>query len=762
MVVDVETLMIMAVKEMMVDDSKQSAVLRHELGVLHPQLQPDVRIKGGRGPSYRRSSRTSIPHPPQPAADSSGSTDRTPFFRRRPKCSGSSSSGKSSGTDGEESTPPERRGPCPYMPRYYGSFVPEDPRPCVSIVLEHIPGVDLARWIEDSGPEHSPPPEPWLACVCRDLVEALRYLHARKLVHRDVKPANVLLTPTGAKLADFGSTIEEDEGPGHRMHGTIRFMSPERLWDRQYRPSSDLWAAGLTIAAAALGENPIPHCSTEFDAVDHARVAFEKVAAHPRASRLSPQLLDFLEAVLVADPDKRLTAEQMLEHPFVKQAFAVSDGSGDGDDLLGFMRGGFLDGRKRRAERVSPSMQEEKEEKASGAGGACACKVGTGSCVGGSGARSGTGSGSCCKGSRNSNGGVSDTEWKDEVQRRLRRLRSKHVPRLDPSDVARNVLQARRKKGNGVEGLEKLDFSHLASELGIGVAELRSQFGSVASNMEGCNTSGSWSSPAPSTGSSELMTGNSGRNDEPEQERPPDPPMRPSISTNPSSPPSPSRKRPPDSPQPRRRPPPLTVSPHRPERRMLRSLPTSPTGENRAPSPVRGMSAVLFRPWPGRNRRRSNPRSLDGVEEEGEQGRYLGKDDASGGDAGGRNGPWWKRGGRRLRHIFKGDKSKPVTIVVEPGTTELPSPRPEETPSALGTPFNSRKLPEEEPRSRGGDVASVSVSRVERSGASVGKHGLGRAPGIAGQHLRRPFEDAVEDLRIGVCDGPAPAWGPPR
>lgn len=751
MVVDVETLMIMAVKEMMVDDSKQSAVLRHELGVLHPQLQPDVRIKGGRGPSYRRSSRSSIPHPPQRAADSSGAANRARFWRR-PKCSGSSSNGKNGGMDGEEITPPERRGPCSNMPRYYGSFVAEDSRPCVSIVLEHIPGVDLGRWIEESGPEQSPPPEPWLACVCRDLVEALRYLHARKLVHRDVKPANVLLTPTGAKLADFGSTIEEDEGPGHRMHGTIRFMSPERLWDRQYRPSSDLWAAGLTIAAAALGENPIPHCSTEFDAVDHARVAFDKVVAHPQASRLSPQLLDFLKAVLVADPDKRLTAEQMLEHPFVKQAFAVSDDSGDGDDLLGFMRGGFLDGRKRRAERVSPGMHEKKDDQPSNAGGPSACRVTACSCGGC--AKSGNGSGSCSNKEE-----ACETKWKDEIQRRLQRLRSKHVPRLDASDVARSVLQARRKKGDAVEGLEKLDFSHLASELGIRVAELRSQFGSVASNMDGCNTSGSWSSPAPSTGSSELMIGNNRRNEEPERERSPDPPLPPSTSTTPSTPPSPSRKRPPESPQPRRRPPPLTVSPPRPERRMPRSMPSTPTGENRALSPVRGMSAVLFRPWPGRNRRRSNTRTLDGVDEDGEHGEYLGKDDAGGGDAGGRNGSWWKRGGRRLRHMLK---SKPVTIVVEPGTTELPSPRPEETSSALGTPFNQRYISKEEPRSRGADVANASVDGAERSVASVGKHGLGRVPGIAGRQRRRPLEGAFEDLRIGVCDGPAPAWGLPR
>lgn len=181
-----------------------------------------------------------------------------------------------------------------------------------------------------------PPSEAWLARVCRDTLEALRHLHARHCIHRDVKPSNVLLGPGGAKLADFGSTVEDGEGAGHRMHGTIRFMSPERLWAQQCCPRSDLWSAGLTVASAALGENPIPHCATEFEAVGHAETAFEIVSGHPSAARLSHALMDFLKKVLVANPEERPTVDQMLRHPFVLGA-ETGDGGvcGGGHGLAG-------------------------------------------------------------------------------------------------------------------------------------------------------------------------------------------------------------------------------------------------------------------------------------------------------------------------------------------------------------------------------------------------------------------------------------------
>ncbi|CAM9826349.1 unnamed protein product, partial [Scytosiphon promiscuus] len=301
--VDVDTLRVVAVKEMVVCDSKQSAVLRHELGVLHPQLQP-------------------LEPPPKPTPvplRSAGAVAGT----WGGLSVGASRAGRNGGVAAAAPLP-TRPGPCPYMPRYFGSFVSQDDggRPRVSIVLEYVSGVDLARWIEEegrcAGKEYEVSlPEVWLARVCRDLLGGLQYLHQRGRIHRDVKPANLLLGPDGARLADFGSTISEEEEEGDRMHGTVRFMSPERLCARPYRPSSDLWAAGLTVATAALGENPIPHSANNFEAAEHAEAAFDKVVGHPASAAMSPSLLDFLRVVLVPDPEKRPTVEQMLAHSFV-------------------------------------------------------------------------------------------------------------------------------------------------------------------------------------------------------------------------------------------------------------------------------------------------------------------------------------------------------------------------------------------------------------------------------------------------------------
>lgn len=99
-------------------------------------------------------------------------------------------------------------------------------------------------------------------CVVRCLTNALSFLHdTLRVVHRDVKPSNVLLDDDGAcKLCDFGLCAPADaaSSPTRRLDGTVLYMSPERLASSDARcgPESDVWGVGVTVLESASGRAP--------------------------------------------------------------------------------------------------------------------------------------------------------------------------------------------------------------------------------------------------------------------------------------------------------------------------------------------------------------------------------------------------------------------------------------------------------------------------------------------------------------------------
>lgn len=113
--------------------------------------------------------------------------------------------------------------------------------------------------------DHGPLPAGWVAVLLHQLLQALERIHAEGLVHRDVKPANLLLDATGSglprmRLADFGiATTLDQPRLTHVSHvvGTVGYAAPETFrpgWDPD--PLADLYAAGMTAAELLLGERP--------------------------------------------------------------------------------------------------------------------------------------------------------------------------------------------------------------------------------------------------------------------------------------------------------------------------------------------------------------------------------------------------------------------------------------------------------------------------------------------------------------------------
>ncbi|MDT3438897.1 protein kinase domain-containing protein [Pseudofrankia sp. BMG5.37] len=137
------------------------------------------------------------------------------------------------------------------------------------------------------------------------VVEALDHGHRHDILHRDVKPANVLVTADGrVKLADFGIATYLDRAPLTQVtsiSGTPVYMAPERLRKEKAGPASDLFSLGATLYAAVEGRAPFP---TPTDAV---RYAFNAQFPPPRPVHAGP-LGPILDGLMTHDPRARLTA----------------------------------------------------------------------------------------------------------------------------------------------------------------------------------------------------------------------------------------------------------------------------------------------------------------------------------------------------------------------------------------------------------------------------------------------------------------------
>jgi len=171
----------------------------------------------------------------------------------------------------------------------------------------------------------------------RQIATAVQYLHLKGIVHRDIKPENLLyLTKddeSDIKLADFGlaKVLETREG-GRSMlkaslSGTPAYCAPERLSQDQESKAVDLWSIGCIMYFLIFGVPPFysnkedeEECDDEiFDSVLEANVTF------PEGKQISDLAKDLLLRLLEKDPTKRITAEEVLMHPWTKSGQKQSE-----------------------------------------------------------------------------------------------------------------------------------------------------------------------------------------------------------------------------------------------------------------------------------------------------------------------------------------------------------------------------------------------------------------------------------------------------
>nr|XP_020456429.1 STE20-like serine/threonine-protein kinase isoform X1 [Monopterus albus] len=164
--------------------------------------------------------------------------------------------------------------------------------------------------------------EPQIRAVCRQTLEALSYLHENKVIHRDLKAGNILLSLDGdVKLADFGVSAKNTKTLQRRdsFIGTPYWMAPEVVMcetskDRPYDYKADIWSLGVTLIELAQVEPPNHE-------MNPMRVLLKIAKSEPptlmQPSHWSPEFSDFLRKALDKNVDNRWSAAQLLQHPFV-------------------------------------------------------------------------------------------------------------------------------------------------------------------------------------------------------------------------------------------------------------------------------------------------------------------------------------------------------------------------------------------------------------------------------------------------------------
>ncbi|KAH7511503.1 hypothetical protein ACOSP7_015120 [Xanthoceras sorbifolium] len=206
---------------------------------------------------------------------------------------------------------------CLYVVVCYQSFYNNG---AVSIILEYMDGGSLADFLKNVRTI----PEPYLAAICKQVLKGLLYLHHEKhIIHRDMKPSNLLINHRGeVKITDFGvsAIMASTSGQANTFVGTYTYMSPERISGSKYSYKSDIWSLGLVLLECATGQFPYSPPEQEEGWTNFYEL-MEAVVDQPPPSapsdQFSPEFCSFISACLQKEPKDRHSAQELLTLPFM-------------------------------------------------------------------------------------------------------------------------------------------------------------------------------------------------------------------------------------------------------------------------------------------------------------------------------------------------------------------------------------------------------------------------------------------------------------
>ncbi|RDD46693.1 Traf2 and NCK-interacting protein kinase [Trichoplax sp. H2] len=207
---------------------------------------------------------------------------------------------------------------------YYGAFIKQGSPGCESqlwLVMEFCGAGSVTDLVKGSDKQLLK--ENWLAYICQEVLQGLSYLHSHKVIHRDIKGQNILLTENAdVKLVDFGVSAQLDKTVGRRntFIGTPYWMAPEVIACNDkpaysYDHRSDVWSLGIT--AIEMAERQPPLCDV------HPMRALFLILRGPSPKLKSPRrwsrsFVNFVGSCLIKNYTRRPTTDHMLQHDFIR------------------------------------------------------------------------------------------------------------------------------------------------------------------------------------------------------------------------------------------------------------------------------------------------------------------------------------------------------------------------------------------------------------------------------------------------------------
>jgi calcium-dependent protein kinase len=200
----------------------------------------------------------------------------------------------------------------PHIAKLYDVYETQDH---IDLFVEHLDGGELFDRVSDK-PQFS---EEEASDTLSQILSALKYLHSHGIVHRDVKLENLVYEEKGGtqlKLIDFGLSAAWNSQSADnltRCCGTIAYCAPE-VFRGSYTSQCDMWSLGVVGYILLTGR--MPFFGAEH--VQHMNICAGRYSmSSDRWSNISAEAKDFIVSLLTLDPNKRLTAEQALQHPWI-------------------------------------------------------------------------------------------------------------------------------------------------------------------------------------------------------------------------------------------------------------------------------------------------------------------------------------------------------------------------------------------------------------------------------------------------------------